>query len=81
LISTLSNYTTRISGLAFLFSKLYFSIFKIGRSFEDLSREVIRSIQEEFDKPKISEARHRDLLGEADINYPRYLALLVQLNE
>jgi len=37
---------------------------------------VIRSIQEEFDKPKISEARYEDLLSEADMNYPRYLNML-----
>jgi intergrase/recombinase len=41
-----------------------------------MSREIARFIQSRFGELKISEARYEDLLGEADMNYPRYLNML-----
>jgi len=41
-----------------------------------MSREVARFVQSRFGELKISEARYEDLLGEADMNYPRYLNML-----
>jgi len=41
-----------------------------------MSREVARFIQSRFGELKVSEARYEDLLGEADMNYPRYLNML-----
>jgi intergrase/recombinase len=41
-----------------------------------MSREMARFIQSRFGELKVSEARYEDLLGEADMNYPRYLNML-----
>jgi intergrase/recombinase len=43
-----------------------------------LSQEVARFIQSRFGELKISEARYKDLLSEADEHYPKYLSSYVK---
>jgi intergrase/recombinase len=44
-----------------------------------MPREVTRFIQSRLGELRISEARYKDLLSEADEYYPKYLEVLSQL--
>ena len=47
---------------------------------KSMSRGVARFVQSRFGELKISEARYKDLLGEADDHYSKYLAYLKELS-
>ncbi|MEM4676202.1 MAG: hypothetical protein QXM12_07935 [Nitrososphaerota archaeon] len=46
---------------------------------QTMPREVARFIQSRFGELRISEARHEDLLSEADKHYPRYIEKLKEI--